>query len=51
MRDFIYFLCGMAFQTMLFAGAIHDNYALLAIALAFNLACMMYAAFRTRDGS
>jgi len=51
MRDFIYFLCGMAFQSMLFAGGINNNYALLAMAFSFNLACMMYAAFRTRNGS
>lgn len=51
MRDFIYFICGMAFQTMLFAAEIHGNYALLAMAFAFNFACMMYAAFRTRNGS
>jgi hypothetical protein len=37
MRDFIFFMCGMVFQTMLFAGGFADNYALLALAFIFFL--------------
>lgn len=51
MRDFIFFMCGMVFQTMLFAGGFADNYALLALAFIFCFSCMMYSQFRIRYGS
>lgn len=51
MRDFMYFICGMIFQAMLFAAATHDNMWLLALSFTLNFSVMMYSQFWSRNAS